>query len=320
VAACGRNRIYVAKTVPEMNDRSHEAATPTLRDDDEVLDLMTLSSKVWQGRWLIIGVTAAFTLSSAVLVLTLPNWYRADVLLAPVRAKSAADLASPLGSLGGLASLAGITLGGNTSEPLAVLESRDLARQFIEQQNLLPVIFARRWDAKLARWRPADPKDWPDVRDGVKYLIDTVRTVKEDKKSGLVTLTIEWKDAKTAADWANLYADRANEQIRARALLEAQANVSFLEHELTTTSVVTLQQSIGRLLDTELQKLMLARENKEFAFRVIDRAEVPKWHVWPKRAQTVVLATLFGAALSIYLVFLRDGIRRRRGAVTRPDP
>jgi uncharacterized protein involved in exopolysaccharide biosynthesis len=303
-----------------MNDRSHEAATPILREDDEALDLMALSSRIWQGRWLIIGVTAAFTLSSAVLVLTLPSWYRAEVLLAPVRTKSAADLASPLGSLGGLASLAGITLGGNTSEPLAVLESRDLARQFIEQQNLLPLIFAGKWDAKLARWTPADSRDWPDVRDGVKYLIAKIRTVKEDKKSGLVTLTIEWKDAKTAADWANLYADRANERIRTRALLEAQANVNFLEHELTTTSVVTLQQSIGRLLDTELQKLMLARENKEFAFRVIDRAEVPKWRVWPKRVQTVLLATMFGGALSVYLVFLRDAIRRRRGGVTRPDP
>jgi uncharacterized protein involved in exopolysaccharide biosynthesis len=229
-------------------------------------------------------------------------------------------LASPpgsLGGLGGLASLAGITVGGSTSEPLAVLESRDLAREFIEQQNLVPVFFARQWDAQFARWTLTDPKD---VRDGVKYFIDKVRTVKEDKKTGLVTLTIEWTDAKTAADWANLYVDRANERIRARALREAQANVSFLEHELTTTSLVTLRESIVRLLDTELQKLMLARENKEFAFRVIDRAEVPKWRVWPKRVLTVALATLFGGVLSIYLVFLRDAIRRRRGGVTRPDP
>jgi len=291
-----------------------------MREDDEVLDLMALSSKIWQGKWLIVGVTAAFTLSSSVLVLTLTSWYRADVLLVPVRAKSAADLASPpgsLGGLGGLASLAGITVGGSTSEPLAVLESRDLAREFIEQQNLVPVFFARQWDAQFARWTLTDPKD---VRDGVKYFIDKVRTVKEDKKTGLVTLTIEWTDAKTAADWANLYVDRANERIRARALREAQANVSFLEHELTTTSLVTLRESIVRLLDTELQKLMLARENKEFAFRVIDRAEVPKWRVWPKRVLTVALATLFGGVLSIYLVFLRDAIRRRRGGVTRPDP
>jgi uncharacterized protein involved in exopolysaccharide biosynthesis len=309
-----------SKDGTQMDNRTHEVTDPTLREDDEALDLTALSRKIWQGRWLIIGVTAAFTVTSAVLVLSLPSWYRAEVLLSPVRAKSATDLASPLASLGGLASLAGITLGGNTSEPLAVLESRDLARQFIEQQNLLPVIFARKWDTKLARWTPADPKDWPDLRDGVKYLFNKIRTVKEDKKTGLVTLTIEWKDAKTAADWANLYADRANERIRARALLEAQANVSFLEHELTTTTVVTLQQSIGRLLDTELQKLMLARENKEFAFRVIDRAEVPKWRVWPKRVQTVALATVIGGALAVYLVFLRDAIRRRRGGVTRPDP
>ena len=303
-----------------MDNTLHEAANPTMREDDEGLDLGALSSKIWQGKWLIICVTAVFALLSGVIVLTLASWYRADVLLAPVRTTSADDWASQLGGLSGLASLAGIGVGGSTSEPLGVLESRDLAREFIEQQNLLPVLFARKWDAKSARWKPTDPKDWPDVRDGVKYLVEKIRTVKDDKKSGLVTLTIEWKDPKTAAAWANLFVDRANERIRARALLEAQADVSFLQRELAKTSVVTLQQSIGRLLDTELQKVMLARENKEFAFRVIDRAEVPKWRVWPKRLQTVVLATLSGGALSIYLVFLRDGIRRRRGAVTRPDP
>jgi uncharacterized protein involved in exopolysaccharide biosynthesis len=303
-----------------MDNTSHEAANPTMREDDEELDLMALSSKIWQGKWLIIGVTVAFFLSSAVLVLTLKSWYRADVLLAPVRTTAADDLVNQLGSLGGLASLAGISVGGSTAEPLGVLESRDLAREFIEQQNLLPVLFARKWDAKSARWTPTDPKDWPDVRDGVKYLIDKIRTVKNDKKSGLITLTIEWTDAKTAADWANLFVDRANERIRARALVDAQANVNFLQRELATTSVVTLQQSVGRLLDNELQKVMLARESKEFAFRVVDRAEVPKWRVWPKRAQVVALATLFGGALSIYLVFLRDVIRRRRGALTRPAP
>jgi uncharacterized protein involved in exopolysaccharide biosynthesis len=289
-----------------MDNTSHEAA------DDEVLDLMALSSRIWQGKWLIVAVTAAFTLSSAVLILILTSWYRADVLLAPVRATSGDDLAGKLGGLAGIASLAAMNVGGSTSEPLAVLESRDLVREFIEQQNLLPVLFSRKWDAKLARWTPTDPQDSPDVRDGVKYFIDKVRTVTDDKKNGLVTLTIEWTDAKTAADWANLFVDRANERIRARALKEAQTHVDFLQHELTTTSVVTLEQSIGRLLDIELQKLMLARENEEFAFRVIDRAEVPKWPVWPKRVLVVALATLFGGVLSIYLVFLRDAIRRRR--------
>jgi uncharacterized protein involved in exopolysaccharide biosynthesis len=302
-----------------MKNTSHEAAIPTMWEDDEGLDLIALWSKIWQGKWLIIGVTAVFALSSAVLALTLTSWYRADVLLAPANTTSADAVAGQLGSLGGLASLVNKNMGGSASESLAVLESRDLAREFIQQQNLLPVLFARQWDAKSARWTPKDPKDWPDARDGVKYLSEKILTVQDDKKSGLVTLAIEWTDATTAAYWANLFVDRANERIRARALVEAQANFKFLQGELTTASVVTLQQSIGRLLDTELQKLMLARESKEFAFRVIDRAEVPKWRDRPKRVLIVALTTLFGGVLSIFLVLFRDAIHRRRGEFTRHE-
>lgn len=42
------------------------------------------------------------------------------------------------------------------------------------------------------------------------------------------------------------------------------------------TNLVALQQAIGRLLENELQKLVLARGNEEFAFRVIDTAVAPR--------------------------------------------
>ncbi len=296
-----------------MEDSSPETDRGRKIEDDEGLDLMALWYTLWQGKWLILGVTAFFTLSAVIYALTATQWYRAEVLLAPASTKSAEGLAGQLGSLGGLASLAGINVGGgSTSEPLAVLRSRDFARAFIEQQDLLPVLFASDWDAKSGRWTLDDPNDWPDVRDGVKYFSEKIRSVQEDKKTGLITLSIEWKNAKLAADWANLVVERVNDSMRARALAEAQANVGYLQHELTVVSVVTLQQSIGRLLDNELQKLMVARGKKEFAFRVVDRAEIPKWRVKPQRTILVVLGFILGLMLSVIYVFLMQSVRRAR--------
>ena len=148
----------------------------------------------------------------------------------------------------------------------------------------------------------------------LKYFNEKIRGVLDDKKTGLVTLTIQWKDPKVAAQWANLIVSRLNDSMRERALAEAQTNVAFLQHELESVSVVTLQQSIGRLLDSELQKLMIARGKREFAYRVIDRAQVPKWHAKPKRAAIVVLSTVLGVVLSILVLIMRGAIIRPRRA------
>jgi uncharacterized protein involved in exopolysaccharide biosynthesis len=79
---------------------------------------------------------------------------------------------------------------------------------------------------------------------------------------------------------------------------------------------VTLQQSIGRLLESELQKLMLARGNEEFAFRVIDAASPPKERVRPKRALIAVVGTMLGGMLAVLIVFLSHAIRGKGNSLT----
>jgi uncharacterized protein involved in exopolysaccharide biosynthesis len=72
-----------------------------------------------------------------------------------------------------------------------------------------------------------------------------------------------------------------------------------------------LQQSIGKVLENELQKLMIAKGNREYSFKILDRADVPKYPSWPKRPIIVAAGGLIGAALAAFIVFLRDALRRR---------
>ena len=271
---------------------------------DSGIDLVELWRTIWKGKWLVAGITAVFSVTSIAYALLAPQWYRAEVLLVPADDQTAQGLAA---QLGGLANLAGINIGeGGNAEPIAVLKSRDLARAFIEEQELLAVLLAPEWDEVAKRWKASDPKDWPDIRDAVKFFDDSVRDVREDAKTGLVTLSIEWRDPVIAAEWANLLVKRVNDRMRERALAQAEANVAFLEKELNATSVVSLQQSIGRLLDGEMQKLMMARGNEDFAFRVVDKAEPPKRRSRPKRALLVILATVLGGMIATLAVVLKS--------------
>lgn len=274
---------------------------------DERIDLLQLWRVLWRGKWTIIAVTLVFAIGSVGYALTQENWYRAEVLLVPADEKSIPPLG---GQLGGLAALAGVSVGGaGAVESKAVLRSRGFARAFIEDLALLPVFFQDHWNPERNAWIGADPDNWPDVRDAVKFFHDNVLRVSEDRHTGLVTLGVEWTDPSIAAEWAHLLAQRLNARMRAQALSEAEANVDYLRSELSGSNVVALQQSIGRILESEMQRLMLARGNEEFAFKVVDGPEIPKRHVRPKRALIAVLGTLLGGLLGILAVSVASVLR-----------
>jgi uncharacterized protein involved in exopolysaccharide biosynthesis len=273
---------------------------------DEI-SLRQLWDILWRGKWIITAVTALFAVGSVVYALLATEWYRAEVLLAPADEVSTRTLG---GQLGGLAALAGVSVsGGGSVEPIAVLKSREFARAFIEDSGLVQVFFDEQWDSAGGAWLGDDPEQWPEIRDAVKYFHDNVLKVSEARDSRLVTLGVEWTDPEIAAEWATEIVIRLNERLRERALKEAEVNIAFLQTELGQTNVLTLQQSIGRLLESELQKLMLARGNEEFAFRVIDAASPPKERVRPKRALVAVIGTILGGVVGVFSVLLGNAVR-----------
>lgn len=274
--------------------------------DDAGGGLAWAIATVWRRRWIVIATTLVAAVASVAYALTATEWFRAEAVLAPAEKKSVPDM---LGSLGGLASLAGVSIGGGSNdEPLAVLKSREFTRSFIEDKQLLTVLLAKKWDATAKRWK-GDQEDWPDVRDAVEYFDKYVRTTSADKKTGIVTVSIRWKDPQVAADWANELVRRLNERMRQRALAESTRNVKYLQAEIAANGIVSLQQPMSRVLEAEMQRLMLARGNAEFSFRVIDPATPPRKRSEPKRAQLCIIATLLGFALSIAAVLAWPALR-----------
>ena len=283
-----------------------EGALESFPQDE--IDFRNLWGIIRARKWVVVALTSLIASGALAYALIATEWYRAEILLAPTESKSTPSLG---GQLGGLAALAGVTMsGGQTAEAIATLESRELAREFIETNALVPVLLYRDWDAAQGTWKVSNQDDIPDVRDAVELFHRRVLSVREAKDTGLVTVAIEWIDPSIAADWASQFVRLANSRLRQRALAEAETNVDYLRAELAQTSVVALQQSIGRLLEAELQRLMLARGSEEFAFRVIDAASPPKEAARPKRVLIVAAGLLSGGVLAILGVLLLYFTRR----------
>jgi uncharacterized protein involved in exopolysaccharide biosynthesis len=297
---------------------SHEHAAPGREayvvpggDSSGEIDLFEIGRTLWAGKWLILAVALAFGGLGAAYAWSATPWYRSEVLLIAAENRTDQGLMGKLGQLGGLASLAGINIGTTDKvEPLAILKSREFAGSFIEQRGLLTVLFADRWDADAKKWRTS-PDRTPDIRDAIQFFDKNVRRVSEDRKTGLVNLTIEWKDPELAARWANEMAREINRQTRERALKSATTNIAYLRSELQATRLVTLQDAIGRLLESEMQQLMIAQGNEEFAFRVIDKGQVPKRSFKPRRLIAIAGACVVGVFAAMFFLLVRESYRRR---------
>lgn len=284
--------------------RPGESAVVIVDDELEVRQFLAI---VWSYKFFIVLIVLLFFIASIGYALLATHWYRAEVLLAPAESKSGGALG---GQLGGLVALAGGNLNAaDTAEAVAVLKSRELAREFVIQRDLLPLFFQDKWDEENNEWLVDNQEDWPDTRDAVRYFHKNVLTVSTDRQSSLVTMSVDWKDPDTAAEWAADLVQRVNIRMRERALREAESNIEYLKQELSASGVVTLQQSIGRLLESEMQKFMLARGNEEFAFRVVDAAVPPKYPIRPKRALIVFVGTVLGGVLAVMGALVRHVIR-----------
>lgn len=267
--------------------------------------------RIWSRRAVLAMFVVAFTALSLTYSMTASPWYRASVVLVAREQPALGGLSAQLAQLGSLAGLVGLTVGstGKTT-PLAILRSRGFAKRFIEDESLLPVLFAEKWDQSTGAWK-ASAQRHPDVRDGVRYLHEKVLRVSDDKRTGLVTLYVEWTDAEQAARWANLLAERINRETREQAVAEASANIEFLSRELETVTVLSLQQSISRLLETELQKLMAARGAEQFSYTVVDPAETPKRRIRPKPLFLSLTGGIAGLLLGVVYIALTTRPNRR---------
>jgi uncharacterized protein involved in exopolysaccharide biosynthesis len=273
---------------------------------------------VLRSKWKVLLATAlGVGVLAAVITLQLPNIYRSQVVLTIVDSNDSSLSSSIGGQLSGLAALAGVQLGaggGKREERLATLQSQGMARDFITANKLAPILFRDKWDESRRAWR-TDEKP-PTLEDAVRLFVGDVRVIAEDKRTGIVTVSMEWKDPQTAARWANSYVQMTNERLRTQALDNARLSIEFLNRELEKQDLVQSRDAIYRLIESQINKAMIANVQREFAFKVIDAAVASdrKRKVAPRRS-------LITAAVSVLTTMLVAGVilyRRRREWLVRP--
>ena len=282
-----------------MNQQSQPQPTslyPVERGDE--LSLIELWKVLVEYKLLIIVFTALTTLGAIYYASTLPTIYKAEVLMIPASG-GGGGLSN---RLGGLADMAGVSLGGSSAgaegeQVLARLKTRSFLTKHIKEKNLKPILFADQWDRVEKKWIDKEPSD----RDSAELFKNMIEAGSHPRsKAGLASLSIEWKNPHNPnkiADIANNLVSSINSHAKDRAILEARDSISFLEKELEQTSIVNSQTILYSLIEQQMGKIMMANIRDEFVFKVIDPA------VNPKHAETkpILMVIFIGIILGIFL-------------------
>jgi uncharacterized protein involved in exopolysaccharide biosynthesis len=275
------------------------------------LNLIEIATILWRSKLLIIAISLVCGIAAAATAFAMPNKYEASVLMSVVTedatSRGLGSLNSMVSQLGGLASLAGLSTSSSSNKavPQATLQSEALTERYIKEHDLLPILYPKLWDPAKRVWRTDNPEKMPTLWKANEMFKKRIRSVNENSKTGLLTLTITWTDAHLAAQWANDLVRLTNGYLRDKAIAESERNIAYLEDQASHTNVVVLQQSIYALAESEIEKAMVARGNEEYALKVIDSATVPEKHSSPQRLLIILGSVLFGGLLSAVIVLIR---------------
>lgn len=270
---------------------------------------------------LAVAVLAVCVAAAVVLAFALPSYWRVEETLMPVTRSSGGglnlgSLAGLAGGLGGLGSVLGRPSSGQ-DEALAMLNSRELFDNYARRENLLPILFASKWDAVNRRWRVSGA-NIPTLRRGYRLFNRGIRDVDLDRRSGIVTFSITWKDRALAMKWARDLVDLTNAQMRAHAMAEAERNIRYLDATMhkagSDNDSNQLTSAISSAYEHALQDYMFAQGQPEFAFRIIDPPTYPddRERVWPQRLVFVLLGLVLGSILAVCVVHVREWWTGRR--------
>ena len=292
--------------------------------DDEI-DLRELFGVLWAAKFKIIAITAAFAVGSVFYALSIPNQYKATSLLAPAQS-GGGGLSSALGQLGGLASLAGVSIGGGESSESQiaqeVMKSWSFIESFIADNNLeVEVYAAESWNKRSGELKIDD--DVYDI-DTQAWLLedddtDTLRaptswevfkrfsemlSVSEDKKSGLVSVSLEYYSPNIAKVWLDLYVAAINEHMQKRQVAKVSQNISYLEQQIAQTSIAEMREVFYTIIEEQTKNKMVAEASPDYAFIAVSPSMVPEEKSQPKRALICVLGTLLGGMLGVLVALI----------------
>jgi len=256
-------------------------------------------------------------------------------MLVPVNSSS--GISGALGSYSGFAGLAGISLPssgdeGNSAKAIEKIRSLSFFENNILPNIQLPDLMAvKSWNYKTnilnfdgsiydtssntwVRDYSYPQQQIPSPQESFEVFKTKHLSLSEDTKSGFITLSIKHQSPFVAKQWVELIVNEVNSFYRQKDKIETEKAVSYLNQQVSLTSLSEIKEALAQLLQEETKKLTLIEANQFYVFDYIDPPAVMEEKSEPKRALICILSALLGGMLSIVIVLIRHYVIKQKVA------
>lgn len=303
----------------------NEIDNSSSKSNDPDVSILQLFSILWKRKFLLIGATFFIGIFSVIFALSLPVIYQSKALLS-IQSEKGGALSSLSSQLGGLASIAGIqnfsSGGDKTGYAVETIKSRSFLKELISKNDVVPEIIATKSYIKESKKLiyddnifDAKERKWLIGKDGISYepsylevhdhFLKNNLHISVNDKTGFINISIDHISPYFAQKLLSIIIDEINSVSKEREIAESQAALNYL-NEQRNTPLIDIKDSINNLIESQLNKQMIANIKDDFLLKVLDPPYIPELKVRPNRALICVLITFFGSFSMMMIILLRD--------------
>jgi len=295
-------------------------------EEDEI-DLRELWQSIKEGKKTIFITMFVVVTLTFVYVLKMPNSYKSEAVLMPTSQGSGPSL----GGLGGLAAMAGVSIGGGSMTPdiafQSLLNNYSFMKNFVEKNHIYEYynrddadknyVFALGFRGLYDLFHGSKEKDVLTKAQKEAAIYGLVKSLQSkisigsDKKSGLITISYTDYDRAYAPKVVNYFLKDASAYLVSNGLKHIDSQLNYFQKEMTNAEAIELRKNLSEMISKILQSkvTMQAKEYYQCDLLTAPKTAYIKDKTKPKRGLILVVAFITSMILGIFIVFFRNFLK-----------
>ncbi len=270
--------------------------------------------------WKILIISVFFATVSIFFALSLPNVYSSKAKVSSNLSDSK-GMSGALSGLGGLASLAGVSIGGGGLSPEVLkemLSSSSFLASFIKKYHIEKEIIAVKsfdpttnqfgYDEKIystvnGEW-VRDFKFPQTLEPSGAELVEKFKqsfSVQYDRKTKLITMSFSSMSPAFSQQTLENLVFHFNDYMKNKDVSDSLLSVKYLNEQLAVAKFKEVELAIQQIMEEQYKKLALAQTREEYALRYIESPMLAVKKSGPKRAIICLAITMLGSFFSVFL-------------------